>query len=718
MSTTTRSTPKYDLSLGHRGVVSSVTQGSLALAAIAAAGGAAHIPAYGGGVMLIGALCHLIKGARRAWSSEAILYRLGCWAGAGGWLSYTLYGNHVIWSKPSLISLAVGAGAAGMLSEFAYTDSSEKKPSGALVLRSAARASNEWEDRFRRVCKAAVRVPNIRDWDNGFGYDVFGEIPANSGMTLKQIAGRSDALATDADLPDGCGIEFERAGSRAKFVAHVSTENRLVATIDYPEDYSPRSIYDDMPIGEYRNSDPALINLRENSGVVVGQKRSGKTNTLDVITAGVGRCADALVLHIDLNGGGISQAWLHPWLNGETDRPAILWAASTPMEALYLTTVQLAIAKHRKSAYRDYKVTSDDKLLRISKQLPEWVTVVDEGAESMGTGATNDPVLRKLKANLEEIQRIGGNEGMNIVPSALRATQDMISGAVVKQSRVRIGMLMQDPEEISYLFGWQHRDATDPAELAGQGTGFLSSGETPRPFKAFFMRPSQVVRAAIVIANQRGELDEESRKVADGRFEIDLEDGRPPIVVENLYSDRLKRMRDAFAGNTVEAAEELADTVPAYTPTPAPTSRSLVDPADWPDLTAATQSTGHLDLSDPANWPDLSAPAQPARQAVGVLTAAPVQAVPVLLRQALAAFDAADDDRMHSETLAQSLGIGDPLKLAALFRPLEVTTLPNQFIRNKQNRRGYARDDIQNAANRIACGEIEVPAEVAEWPAA
>jgi hypothetical protein len=106
----------------------------------------------------------------------------------------------------------------------------------------------------------------------------------------------------------------------------------------------------------------------------------------------------------------------------------------------------------------------------------------------------------------------------------------------------------------------------------------------------------------------------------------------------------------------------------------------------------------------------------------GVLTAgdqqAPVQAVPELLRQALAVFDDAGIEKMHSETLATELGMASTHELNKLLVQLEVRTLPEAFHVAGKRARGYHREHLVGAADRIASGEQEVPDEVAEWPAA
>lgn len=90
--------------------------------------------------------------------------------------------------------------------------------------------------------------------------------------------------------------------------------------------------------------------------------------------------------------------------------------------------------------------------------------------------------------------------------------------------------------------------------------------------------------------------------------------------------------------------------------------------------------------------------------------------MPEFVRRALAAFDRARDDRMHSETLAAALDI-TPHDLAELLRPIEVRSLRNAFMRGGEEKRGYAREDIAQAADRIARGELDVPPELDAWQA-
>lgn len=736
-----------DWSLVPRGPVSATAQATLGVAALAAVGDAADIPAlWAAGAATAGSLSTVLVGARHHLTPTALGYRVSCWAGAGGWLTWTL--GHTPWDTNAWAALAVGAITAGVLAPLGRMAHRKPGPddegSGALVLRSGGRIGAEWQARIRRVCRAQVTVTAVRPWQTGAGYDVHADLPLG-GVTIAHIARAADRLATDARLPNGCGVEVARGDHRGAIILRVATVNRLDEMINYPDDYSVRSIMDEIGLGEHRDSSSAAAPLRENSVLVVGQKGSGKTNLLDVITAGVGRCKDALVWHIDLNGGGMSQAWLTPWLEGDTDRPAVDWAAADPEEAVLMAETALAIAKHRKTAYRKLKINSDSKLLPLSTELPEIVLVLDEGAE--GLSPTNrDPVLTRLRRKLEEIQRIGRNEGVNVVISSLRATADMISPNIKKQSAIRIGMLVQDDEELSFLFGWNR--GLDAADLTTKGAGFLQSEQTPpRAFKAYFLSPRAITRAATSIARTRPELDAASR-----------------LVAGDHYDQRHCRMREAFndlsdlnaPSGCVEVAEPAGEllqfpsaTPPAHRHAPAPMGHrgrlhsvelahdaqgqargARVDrraAATWqiPSRTERVPSTA----SPPATWTagprgtSGDAPVRPvgsARQAsLGPQDASghgrEQHPLPPFVTAVLSAFG--NDTRAHTVVLAEAVRTSKR-ELSELLRSIGVRPLPEAFSRNGTALRGYERAHVEAAADRIRTGELPVPPQIAAWTAA
>ncbi|MGV9775386.1 hypothetical protein [Streptosporangium sp. NPDC003464] len=76
-----------------------------------------------------------------------------------------------------------------------------------------------------------------------------------------------------------------------------------------------------------------------------------------------------------------------------------------------------------------------------------------------------------------------------------------------------------------------------------------------------------------------------------------------------------------------------------------------------------------------------------------------------------------DDQRIHSIALARALCLGQA-DLADLLGALGVRMLPNPFERNGEQLRGYERQHLEEAAEAIRRGELQVPPEVADWPAA
>nr|PZN37126.1 MAG: hypothetical protein DIU60_25320 [Actinomycetota bacterium] len=660
----------------------------------------------GGAATAAGAVATVLRSAHLAHPPGALLYRLMCTLGAGGWITYTLASGE-LWSQGTWAALGIGALTAGVLSPLGSVRRGRALPGRSLVLTRTARVGQEWEARVYRCCRLRVQVTQVQEWPTGTGYDVHVELPGG-GATRAQIAAAADALAADAQLPEGCGVEVSPGEHRGAAILRVATVNRLHEAIPYPADYRTRSILDPVPIGEYRDGSTAAVLLRESSALITGQKGSGKTTLLHALTAGVGLCRDAIVWHIDLNGGGMSQPWLHPWLEGRTDRPAVDWAAGTPEDALDLAAAALRIAKARKRYTRALKVERNVSLMPVSPSLPEIVVVVDEGAEALSP-MTRDPVLRRLRETIEEIQRIGRNEAVNVIVSSLRATQDMISPNVRKQSAVRVGMYVQDDEELAFLFGWNK--GLSAADLPTKGCGFVQDGQaTPRPFKGYAVQPADIVEAAAAIARSRPELDEAAAEVAG-----------------EAYATRHERMRSMFGdephGEIGRGDEAPAAAVEVPRPRlsvihggraqqPAP-AVNLAAAAEWPDLHEVAAAARTPRLAVAAEWPDLT-PGRtadaPTQASAGLRLAAaderpaldaPTEQIPDILARVLEVFAAAGDDRMHSEALAAALGT-TPVELAAALRPYGVSTLPNPFERGGRRARGYALADVEAAAARHA----------------
>ncbi|MFI0425129.1 hypothetical protein [Spongiactinospora sp. 9N601] len=753
---------RWDWSLRPRGPVSAAGMGALGLAAAAVAGGelAELSPLYAAGAGMVGVACTVVAGGglhpRNLW------YRVGVWAGASGWLTWAMAAG--LAQVPPWPVLGLGALAAGLLGPWATAAGTHlpgpaaaaaaEREQTAHLPRQHTETAAEWTARIRR-CGGGLRVTitEVRPWEHGTGFSALLLLPPG-GKTVSHLDTLRDGLAADAQLPEGCGVEFTPGPNRGAAWMHVATVNRLAQTIDHPGGLAWRSITQPVAIGEFRDGSTVTLHLREPSTLLVGQKRSGKTVTLHDLTRATGLCVDNLDWHMDLNGGGVSQAWLAPWLAGQTDRPAIDWAAPCAEEALLMAEAHRNIAIARKTDYAQLKLQADVQLLPVSADVPQVTVLMDEGRELLSP-QIKDPIVKAARDRIEETQRVGGNEACALVLSVLRCISTTVDTDVLKQCANRLIMFVSDTSEIQYLFDYPK--GVSPADLSGQGSGFVRAWPdnlTVRPWKAWMMQPRRdIFPAAVEIATHRPDLDAPGARAAGTAYRTRYERMRwlfstpeqrtrlpkpSPIELPGVRDDRNRpiiwdpALTHPAAG---DHGNELATTAEPRPPASRTTSGGDLLHAVTGGTAGMTAGWGDAEAIAAAAAAEHAAarpiaPATPAAADGGRLHAeqvhqvgqAPAAEVPTLLRCALLAFDQVRGVRMHSEELAAALGIigddgrGDPLALAALLRPLGVTTLPNKFMRGGREARGYALDALEAAAARIAAGGLAVPAEIAAWP--
>jgi len=710
--------PAVNWSLRPRSTAGAIGQGALGLSVLAIAG---HDlmqanPAWAMGGAVVGVIGTVVTGKNLA--PSALAYRIGCWLSGGAWLAWTWV--HGVWSVETFASLGIGALAAGVFSPLArrvlpsgHTPSTGQAASG--VSGRYAGLAQDWQERIRRASRVRVTITALEEWPNGSGFSALLEQPPGPSTTA-QLISSANALAEDARLPNGCGVEFTPGPYRGTLWMHVSTVNRLADVIPHPGIRFGKSVndVDAIRLGLHRNGDVAAVALRESTMILAGQKRSGKSVTLHNITADAAALDDCVVWHLDLNGGGISRPWLRPWLQGRTARPAIDWAAPCPEEALLMAHAIVAIALDRKSAHAELKAERNTQLLPVSRDIPQILIVMDEGKEVLGTKLT-DPVLRLIRAKIEQVVDIGGNEACNVVLSVLRSVSTALSTDILKQCSTRATMRVTDQSELDYLFGY-HKGVT-PQDAPEQGSGFLQGmhDTNPRPFKAYFALPADIEAAAVQIAERRPDLDPDAVRAAG-----------------EAYQTRLERMRYLFATPAQRAS------MPAPEPVLLPGLDELWYPAGAPAAgddedhgQMVRRRRGHLVAvktgSATAGW---ASPAEIAARAARAYRPAPPAAppaaerpparlravqvpmvlgpnVPEPIARALAALDAAGDDRMHSEDLAAALGV-TVAELSDMLRRCGVRPLPNPFERNGRKRRGYDRATLIAATHRDH-GDVEEP---------
>ncbi|MER6047558.1 hypothetical protein ABT168_08845 [Streptomyces sp. NPDC001793] len=522
-------TPQVDWSAGH-GIVSgtlNATAGTLVTTTLAHT---AHLPA---GWMLAagaaGAVGTTISGIRKRLTRATTGFRSACWLAAGTWSSWALtHGGPT--TLAGLGSLAVGGIAAGTLAVgFAAHEETEQARRITLLGLGVRRAlAEEWIDRIKRVCRVEdVEIVAIEHWPTGMGYTVEVKLP-EGGVTRKAIADRTAALASDLDLPTGCGLEVHEGMTRRLVLLRVTTKSMAGTELPYPvaEMAQVTTVNNPLPLALLSDGGKAELDLRQASTIVAGATGTGKTNWLHDLIARLNQTNDVLVWVIDLNGGSLGLPWLHAWREAqqhtegsrwaEADIPApgVDWVASTPAEAARMLKAAIRIAKRRKVAYQDHMRAEDDDKLPVGPDLPEIVIITDEGAE---VAATRE--AREVLKGISEVIRIARAMAIRAVVSALRVTSDVLPDPMVrKMASNRVCTGATEDSELGYFFGWRALAVEDSFD--GPGSLLVGTdGKAPDKGRQWRITPSMIEEICAATAHRRPTLDAPSLKAAGVEYE-------------------------------------------------------------------------------------------------------------------------------------------------------------------------------------------------------
>ncbi|MFF0338083.1 AAA family ATPase [Streptomyces fimicarius] len=440
--------------------------------------------------------------------------RCAAWLAAGGWTAAALADHTPLtWGMTGWWAAGAAAGitlARGLVQaeDTARTEHHQRK-----LQKWANKQAGDWHDRLHRLFRLeGHQVDGVRPWEGGVGYTVLVTMPSD---TPELPADAVRKLAVDLRLPKGGGIQILDGETYGQTLIRVTAVDVLAKQIDLPDtpdDTTVTSVHDGIPLGLKPDADQARIVVVDECALIVGQTGSGKTNTVNVANAGALRTNDTVVMHIDVTGAGISLPWLHAWAtDGNATVPLIDWTADTIEEAHILCDTVIAGIGARKSGHQD-KLVDDDKLT-VSHDLPEVLVLVDEIAE------LTPALLRKL----DTMVNTGRAARVRVLICGLRATQDVITAAMKKQSRVRVGMRVSDPEELSHLFP-SGGARINPKSAPYKGCGFYSSPDAddvvsdPTAFKAYRITPKQIRALSVTYAERRPKLEDVFLDTEPGQY--------------------------------------------------------------------------------------------------------------------------------------------------------------------------------------------------------
>ncbi|WP_406112794.1 hypothetical protein [Kitasatospora purpeofusca] len=612
---------RVDWQAGH-GPLTGTLNGVAGALTTTALGHAAGLPAgWALAAGAAGALGTIGSGLRKRLTAATLSFRGACWMTAGGWSSWALaHGGP--WQWPEIGSLAVAGIAAGTLAVgfAAHEEVEQAKRQHLLLIGARRQLAAEWTDRIKRVCSVDVTVLGIEHWPSGAGYTVEIELP-EGGTTRRAITDRTEALGSDLDLPDGCGLQTMPGVSRRRVLIQVTTKNLTGQELPFPLDEMAETttVNNPIPIALLSNGARAEMDLRQASTIVTGPTGTGKTNWLHSLIARLDQTNDVLVWVIDLNGGSIGLPWLNAWRDAQIRRPGSRWAeatipvpgvdwvASTPAEAKRMLDAAVRIAKHRKVAYQDAMRDANDDKLPVGPTVPEIVIILDEGAEAAATREA-----RAILAGVSEVVRIARAMAIRAVVSVLRVTQDVMPDPLVRKmasNRLATGAL--EDSELGHLFGWRALRAED--SFSGPGSVLVGTeGKQPAKGRQWRITPDMIEEISAITSHRRPNLDGPSLEAAG----TDYTDRWLTERCGHLWAtDPTAAMAAPAAGSTGSAGGPGRSAAPAggWKATAnwdQPAAAPVVDPEDlesiWrlPDAVKLEpeQAPPGVDWSDPSTW--------------------------------------------------------------------------------------------------------------------
>jgi hypothetical protein len=442
------------------------------------------------------------------------------------------------WTWAPLVLLVVGAGVVAGIGwamdraekkEIADRDRLEAERSARLeAAKAAERLAREpqnpqeeigfrWEPFVREITRKDIDIINIQIWKPYYGFTLDCQLP-NDGTVLSDIKMYEEALAASAPendgdgLPDGCGVEImpNPGLGRRNFIIKVTIVSALGQDIPYPmellEQYD--TVRNPIALGVETDRKIAKIPMLDETTTLIGNTDSGKSNELNVINTGLGRCSDVLLVAIDLSGNGrMPRPWNRAYAERACDKPFFAQIAHNEHRARLLCASLLNIIDARTRDYAQMMAAANSDVLPISPQVPEIVLVIDE--------------FKRLPADVKEmvvdIVETGRGPRVRVVACALEAVAAAIPKEIVKHSRNRIAMRVVDETELQYLFDstWK-RGRFDPASMPWKGSGLYANGPAfPSKFKGYRIEPDDVYKISIKLSQYRPELDGRSLSAGD-----------------------------------------------------------------------------------------------------------------------------------------------------------------------------------------------------------
>ncbi|MDI1466275.1 hypothetical protein QEZ54_35390 [Catellatospora sp. KI3] len=273
-----------------------------------------------------------------------------------------------------------------------------------------------------------------------------------------------------------------------------------------------RTARDPLPVGVYEDGTPAHASPWTKVGgrnvFVTGAMGSGKTNLLNVLTAGLVACHDTVIFGADVAKSGKSLA---PWIT------CFDWFATTPEEVLLMLRAMNRIIKARATeGARLAAQGKGDAVLQPSPRLPLLVGIFDELSSLLGR---DSDVADACTEEMTQIAETDREVAVAMILSTQKPTQDSLgnSGRLKSQLNPVLAGRMNRLSDLRWALPNAPAESLNLGVYTTPGVWLSQDGAdaSPLPMRSFALyEPADVARLAAYYAPHRPQLDAVSRLAA------------------------------------------------------------------------------------------------------------------------------------------------------------------------------------------------------------
>lgn len=389
------------------------------------------------------------------------------------------------------------------------------------------------------------------------GYTV--EVRLGDGAIWEDIAAKARNLASKARLPHGCHLEVsEGNGADLALIRVPIYSGTLKESIPYPLECPVRSANNDYPVGVRRDGTDRPVNTRENSVLIGGKRGAGKTTLIFSFLCRLAEMDDEITVVFDFK-GNLADPLVRPYLEGRAKKPAIDWVVRDPTLAIAVCEALIRVGQARAAApeYARLKRQHNTNLLPVSRTVPQFTLVVDEGKAITGADVV-DRELVKLAQLITKIREMYRNEGLNVIFSCLRTIASALGGTDARVQSALLFLLNSKTEEIHNTF--ENTSGITAASIPHPGNALVAlDAERPEAIQTYNTLPREMDHVAVTCGGRHPEPDPISLAALGEIWEHRWDDDQIGWLLDAAGVDTVPVNTDDREDGQTEPASDIGD---------------------------------------------------------------------------------------------------------------------------------------------------------------